>query len=104
MEALGERAARAAWDRSALDGAVAEAGLVLMDDAGVRDLNRDYRGQDKATNVLSFAALDGGGPAPVAGQPLVRDLVMRHLLAADLGYFPLFAGPGAAAASRQGGR
>ncbi|MCB1982998.1 MAG: diguanylate cyclase [Rhodoferax sp.] len=33
-----------------------------------------------------------------------RDLVMRHLLAADLGYFPLFAGPGAAAASRQGGR
>ncbi|MCB2100897.1 MAG: rRNA maturation RNase YbeY [Rhodobacterales bacterium] len=71
VEALGERAARAAWDRSALDGAVAEAGLVLMDDAGVRDLNRDYRGQDKATNVLSFAALDGGGPAPVAGQPLV---------------------------------
>jgi len=28
--------------------------LVLSDDAGVRRLNRDFRGRDRATNVLSF--------------------------------------------------
>jgi len=36
--------------------------LVLGSDARVRGLNRDYRGKDKPTNVLSFAALDGGRP------------------------------------------
>lgn len=33
--------------------------LILSDDAPVRVLNRDYRGKDQPTNVLSFAALDG---------------------------------------------
>lgn len=28
--------------------------ILLTNDAEVRDLNRDYRGKDKATNVLSF--------------------------------------------------
>ncbi|SRR5260221_4226523 len=36
--------------------------LVLSNDRHVRRLNRDYRGKDKATNVLSFAALDAGKP------------------------------------------
>jgi probable rRNA maturation factor len=36
--------------------------LVLSNDRQVRRLNRDYRGKDKPTNVLSFAALDGGRP------------------------------------------
>lgn len=36
--------------------------IVLSSDRQVRRLNRDYRGQDKPTNVLSFAALDGGMP------------------------------------------
>jgi len=31
-----------------------ELSLVLSDDAQVQVLNRDYRGKDKATNVLSF--------------------------------------------------
>lgn len=33
--------------------------LVLENDAAVQALNRDFRGKDKPTNVLSFAALDG---------------------------------------------
>jgi probable rRNA maturation factor len=37
--------------------------LVLSSDREVRRLNRDYRGKDKPTNVLSFAALDGGRPS-----------------------------------------
>lgn len=36
----------------------AELSLVLADDSFVRGLNRDYRNQDKATNVLSFPALE----------------------------------------------
>jgi probable rRNA maturation factor len=43
--------------------------IVLTDNATLRDLNRRFRGKDRATNVLSFPAFDGGaGPAgiPVA--------------------------------------
>ena len=36
--------------------------IVLSDDRHVRQLNREYRGKDKPTNVLSFAALDAGKP------------------------------------------
>src|SRR5262249_51767312 len=43
----------------------AEACVVLADDALVQSLNRDYRGQDKPTNVLSFPFQEppgAGGP------------------------------------------
>lgn len=40
-----------------------EVSLLFTDDAHVQQLNRDYRQQDKPTNVLSFAAQEGGGPA-----------------------------------------
>lgn len=33
-------------------------GLNLVDDPAIQILNRDYRGKDKPTNVLSFATLD----------------------------------------------
>jgi probable rRNA maturation factor len=33
-----------------------EVGVVLCDDAHIRDLNRIWRGKDQATNVLSFPA------------------------------------------------
>ncbi|MBL8628117.1 MAG: rRNA maturation RNase YbeY [Rhodospirillaceae bacterium] len=38
-----------------------EISLVLSTDARVRVLNRDYRGKDKPTNVLSFPAADDAG-------------------------------------------
>ncbi|MEE8516382.1 MAG: rRNA maturation RNase YbeY [Alphaproteobacteria bacterium] len=40
-----------------------EASVVLADDDFVRKLNREYRGRDEATNVLSFAAFDASGPS-----------------------------------------
>jgi len=43
--------------------------LVLADDARVRALNRDYRGTDKPTNVLAFAALEGETP-DLPGEPV----------------------------------
>lgn len=48
-----------------------EISLVLADDAMVQSLNRQYRGQDKTTNVLSFAALDGEEDAPLPDGPLL---------------------------------
>lgn len=36
--------------------------LVLDSDRGVRRLNSAWRGKDRPTNVLSFAAIDGGLP------------------------------------------
>lgn len=41
-----------------LDNRDIEVCVVLTDDAEIHTLNRDYRGMDKATNVLSFANLD----------------------------------------------
>jgi probable rRNA maturation factor len=37
-------------------------GVTLESDAGLRQLNHDYRAKNKPTNVLSFAALDAGLP------------------------------------------
>jgi probable rRNA maturation factor len=39
--------------------------LRLTDDREVQEINRQYRQQDKATDVLSFAALDEAIPLPV---------------------------------------
>ena len=45
----------------------AEISILLADDDTVRDLNREHRGKDQPTNVLSFAIgeADGLGEAPV---------------------------------------
>ncbi len=43
--------------------------VLLTDDEGVRVLNRDYRGKDRPTNVLSFPA-DPLPGLPEEGQPL----------------------------------
>jgi len=40
----------------------AELAIVLTDDSAIKTLNRDWRGQDKPTNVLSFPA--ARAPAP----------------------------------------
>ncbi len=52
------------------DGPV-ELSIVLADDDTVRGLNRDWRGKDQPTNVLSFASLDDEGAPRVAGAPLL---------------------------------
>ncbi|MDY0882182.1 rRNA maturation RNase YbeY [Dongia soli] len=61
------KAARRAMTQARADGwrgssKAHELCIVLSDDRHVRQLNRDYRGKDKPTNVLSFAALDAGKP------------------------------------------
>ena len=61
-------------------GADVELSLLITDDATVRGLNRQYREQDRTTDVLSFAleadgARHGGGREP-AGRELAGGFVM----------------------------
>ncbi|MCQ4145947.1 rRNA maturation RNase YbeY [Vogesella sp. AC12] len=62
------------WCQAALQRNVhkAQISLLVVDEAEGRALNRDYRGKDYATNVLSFALNEGD---TVAGMPLFGDLV-----------------------------
>lgn len=70
-ETTARRAADAAW-KAAGEGA-AELSILLSGDAEVRTLNRDYRAEDKPTNVLSFPAGDEGA----VGRPrLLGDVVL----------------------------
>ncbi len=47
-----------------------EIAIRLTSDAELAALNFQYRGIDKPTNVLSFAALDSDAPAPPGGIPV----------------------------------
>lgn len=61
----------------------AEVSVLLAGDAFVRSLNRNYRGQDKATNVLAFAAQEGDGPEPQPGAAvMLGDVVVAYGTAA----------------------
>jgi probable rRNA maturation factor len=54
----------------------AELSVVLTDDAGIQALNRQWRGKDTATDVLSFPQMDGEAPP---GMPLLLgDIVISH--------------------------
>ena len=60
-EAVIQRAIAAAAGSVDDDVAEAEVAVMLTDDQGIRTLNSNWRGIDKATNVLSFPALQPEG-------------------------------------------
>jgi probable rRNA maturation factor len=73
QRAIGEAAAMAATSGG-------ELAIVLTDDSAIRALNRDWRGKDQPTNVLSFPA-----PAPARTLPsqpgevrLMGDIVIAY--------------------------
>lgn len=82
VERLCGEAARAAIAGAGRALGPAEVSLVLGDDALIQALNRQWRGQDKPTNVLSFPALPAALPS---GAPhLLGDVVLAfETLAAE---------------------
>jgi len=81
-EALAHRCAEAlAQIAPELDNARLVTSLLFASDEDIQTLNRDWRGKDKPTNVLSFPmleraellALDGGGPPQMFG-----DIALAH--------------------------
>ena len=57
-----------------LDVRGAELSIVLCDDAFIRALNRDYRGLDRSTDVLSFSqgdGVEGGSTSAVLGDVVI---------------------------------
>ncbi len=54
----------------------AEVGVVLADDKFIRRLNRDHRGKDKPTNVLSFPLESSA--APKEARVLLGDIVLAY--------------------------
>ncbi|MFD1624635.1 rRNA maturation RNase YbeY [Azospirillum griseum] len=79
-ETLVERVARATLAATyPPDDGPAELSLVLADNALVQQLNRDYRGKDKPTNVLSFALTEAEEPDPEEGAPvLLGDVILAY--------------------------
>ncbi len=56
----------------------AELAIVLTDDSAIHALNREWRGHDKPTNVLSFPAVRGRGQTP-DGTPLpLGDVIIAY--------------------------
>jgi probable rRNA maturation factor len=73
-DALARRAVQAAF--AVADDALpvpVELSLLLTDDAGVRELNRAWRGLDEPTNVLSFP---GSGPPSPEGVRHLGDIAL----------------------------
>jgi len=58
----------------------AELSILLTDDAEQRELNREWRGKDSATNVLSFPQIDPFGPVVgILGDiTLARETLLRE--------------------------
>lgn len=60
-----------------------ELALIFTDDRAMRGLNRTWRGKDRPTNVLAFAAQETRGGArapsrPAAGPLLLGDVVLAY--------------------------
>jgi probable rRNA maturation factor len=66
--------ARARALLGAVGHARSELSIALVDDAGMRALNRGWRGRDRSTDVLSFSLLEGEGSAHRGG--LLGDVVI----------------------------
>ena len=87
VEAISNAAARCGFEHASADGAgvfepSAEVCIVLGSDDDVRQLNRDYRGLDKPTNVLSFANLEEGTSTAPVGHPDGAPLLLGDIIIA----------------------
>jgi probable rRNA maturation factor len=80
---IAERAVRAAARAAFRRAGRFEVSVLLADDATQRGLNRNWRGQDRSTNVLAFPALEPAKLAAAAaavkvGEIGLGDIVLAH--------------------------
>jgi probable rRNA maturation factor len=83
IDALARKAAHAALAAALPAGPRAELALALGDDALLQRLNRDYRGRDKPTNVLSFPYVASPGVPAQSGRFLGDVAIARETLLAE---------------------
>ena len=74
MDEAGDVEALATAALVCMDRADHELSVLLTNDAYIRELNRDYRDKDAATDVLSFAQMEGD--VFVSAVPILGDLVI----------------------------
>lgn len=74
-EQLAKAAAEATWHNAGNPETDAEVSIVLADDPMIRSLNDRYRGQDRATNVLSFPAEDSNATDEAV---LLGDVILAY--------------------------
>jgi len=78
-EAVIHRAIEAAAEIADADVGDAELAVMLTDDSGIRTLNGNWRGIDKATNVLSFPALQPAGSGGEGDAPrMLGDIAIAY--------------------------
>src|SRR6201991_858817 len=78
-EAVIQRAIAAAAEIADADVGDAELAVMLTDDRGIRELNNNWRGIDKPTNVLSFPALQPEGPVGDDSPPrMLGDIAIAY--------------------------
>lgn len=78
-EAVVRRAIAAAANMVALPEGASEVAIMLTDDDSVRTLNREWRGLDKPTNVLSFPAAWQDDDGPETGAPrMLGDIAIAY--------------------------
>jgi probable rRNA maturation factor len=76
LEHLARRASEAAQEAAGVELApVVEVSLLFSDDARIRELNREWRGLDKPTNVLSFPAADADR---LTSAPVLGDIALAY--------------------------
>jgi probable rRNA maturation factor len=61
---------------AAVDEPDATLSLTLVGDAAIRELNREHRGKDRATDVLSFPMFEGGGASQPGVERMLGDVVI----------------------------
>ena len=71
-----ERAACRCLETEGVDGQRAELSVTFVDPEELRVLNRDYRGVDKVTDVLSFPQFEGADEMPQQGELCLGDVVI----------------------------
>jgi probable rRNA maturation factor len=77
-EVVIHRAIEAAAEIADADTGDAELAVMLTDDGGIRTLNCNWRGIDKATNVLSFPALQPTGDTPDDLPRMLGDIAIAY--------------------------